>query len=234
MTFSIVIPAYNEEAMIGRAIESLRRQKFPRKNYEIIVVDGDSTDDTIAVARRAGADRVVIEKKKGTNIARNRGYLMARGEYVAFLDSDSEAPADWLSRIEKHFTSSPDVAAVSGPYDYGFTGFQKITESWYTRWLLPRVPELLHFLFRKKAGVMLGGNFTVRRSVLKEIGGLPPISFWGDDATLAMIISRRSGNVVFDPDLRVKSSPRRFERDGFLPLAFHYARAYLGAYFTVE
>jgi len=234
MIFSVVIPAFNEEALISSAIESVLRGSYPRHNYEIIVVDNNSTDGTSNAARAAGADHVIIGREQGRNMARNCGYRVARGAYVAFLDADSKAPPDWLSRIEKDFAAGTDVVAVSGPYDYGFTGIRRILELWYTQWLLPRVPDVLHFLFRKKAGVVIGGNCAVPRQVLDTVGGLPPLSFWGDDATLAMIVSRRCGKVVFDPYLRVASSPRRYLRDGFIWLTLRYAYAYLVAYFKTE
>ena len=235
MIFSVVIPAYNEEILIEEAIQSVLRGSYPRQNYEIIVVDSHSTDNTPSVARAAHVDNVIVmESKQGANAGRNRGYLAARGKYIAFLDADSKAPPDWLSHIEKDFAASADVAAVSGPYNYGFTGIRGTLELWYTEWFLPRVPDLLHFLFRRNAGVIIGGNLAAPKQVLDDIGGWPPVSYWGDDAILAMIISRRCGRVIFDPNLRVASSPRRYLRDGFIWLTLRYAYAYLVAYFKTE
>src|SRR3989344_5171320 len=103
MKFSIVIPAFNEEASIGVAIQSLLNQKIGRKDYEIIVVDNNSTDKTSAVAKAAGADKVLKEKHPGPNYARQKGYSESNGSIVAFLDADSLVPKDWLLRIEKDF-----------------------------------------------------------------------------------------------------------------------------------
>ncbi|MCL5267860.1 MAG: glycosyltransferase family 2 protein [Bacteroidetes bacterium] len=232
MKFSIVVPAYNAEESIGYTVRSVVEQSktISRSSFEVIVVDNNSTDKTREVALEAGADVVAKEKLQGTNIARNRGYLESRGEIIVFLDADSEAPEDWLIRIGEAF-EDPTTQAISGPYDYGFTRTKAIAEAIYTRIVFPSLPKLLRLLFRKKAAIIIGGNFAVRRSTIEKIGGLPPLTFWGDDAAIAMAVVRRVGKVRFISTLRVKSSHKRFDRDGFLILAGKYARAYFRVYF---
>jgi len=117
MKFSIVIPAFNETEYIVCSVNALKRQDIERSDFEIIVIDNNSSDETFAAALEAGADKVVKEIKKGTNAARQRGYLESQGEIIAFLDADSEPPPDWLRKIETNL-SEPGVAAVSGPFDY--------------------------------------------------------------------------------------------------------------------
>lgn len=229
--FSIVIPAYNEEEGIGRAVKSLLRLDYPRDQYEIIVVDNNSADKTSFAAKTAGADKVVLETGKGTNFAREKGRKEANGEIIAFLDADSEAYPDWLHKIETSL-SLPGVVAVSGPYDHGFEGLRKKLDDIYQIHILPRVPKILYFLFRRKAGVLIGGNFAGLATAFEKIGGLPPLRFWGDDVAIAMLISRRVGKVLFDPYFRVKSSARRFETEGFFSLFLRYAWTYLKIYFS--
>lgn len=236
MRFSVIIPAYNEEAFIGKALDAVRLQTVPRHDVEIIVVDNHSTDNTSAVARAHGADKVILEPHIGTNIARYCGYCASSGEIVVFLDADCEPFPDWLNRIETDL-SLPNVSAVSGPFDFGFRGVKHRADQIYTIGLLPNAHNILYFLFRKKAGVMIGGNCAIRRSVLQDLDHFLKekfvnLTFWGDDATLATVISRRVGHVLFDPKLRIRSSPRRFEREGFLPLAIRYWLAYMKIYFS--
>lgn len=231
--FSIVIPAYNEEEGIGRAVKSLLRLDYPREQYEIIVIDNNSADKTSEAAKAAGADKVFLETSKGTNFARERGRKEASGEIIAFLDADSEAYPDWLKKIEARL-SFPGVAAVSGPYDHGFGGVRKKLDDLYQTYILPNVPQILYFLFRRKAGVLIGGNFAGWASAFQKIGGLPPLRFWGDDVAIAMLISRRVGVVLFDPYFRVKSSARRFANEGFFSLFFRYALTYLKIYFSKD
>jgi len=229
--FSIVIPAFNEEESIEKAVKSLLRLNYNRAKYEIIVVDNGSTDKTFEKAKSAGADKVVVELTKGTNMARERGRREAKGEIIAFLDGDSEVNPDWLINIEKDLAIK-GVAAVSGPYDYGFTGLQKSLSDWNDRMVSKFVPRLLYFIFRRKAGVLIGGNFAGYANVFEKIGGLPAIKFWGDDAATAMLISRKVGTVLFDMELKIKSSPRRFKKDGYLQLFYHYITTYMKIYFS--
>ncbi len=234
MKYSIVIPAYNESDNIGNSIKCLERQNIPRSEFEIVVVDNNSSDNTHQVALNAGADVVVKELKMGTNLARQCGFEKAKGEIVAFLDADCEPPSDWLERIAIDL-SKKDVAAVSGPYDYGFKGLASVVMDYiYFQYIAYYAPLILGFLFRRKAGIITGGNFAAKREVIKAIGGLPPLTFWGDDSATAMLISRRVGKVFFDADLIVKSSARRFEKAGFLKMSYLYAIAYLKVFFSKE
>ncbi len=94
---SVVIPTFNREATLGRAIESVLRQTFPPA--EIIVVDDGSTDDSGKVVRRKFPQvRYFFQKNSGVSVARNRGILMSRHPFVAFLDSDDEWLPEKLNR----------------------------------------------------------------------------------------------------------------------------------------
>ena len=88
---SIIIPTYNREFCIGRAIKSVIDQTFT--NWELIVVDNNSTDNTVEVVNNFLDERILVKKINNNGvvaISRNRGIRLARGVFVAFLDSD-----DW-------------------------------------------------------------------------------------------------------------------------------------------
>lgn len=88
---SVVIPTYNRAGLLPRAIESVLGQTHDE--FEVVVVDDGSTDDTAAVVEGYDDPRVryvAHEENRGANVARNTGIEAARGEYVAFLDSDDE------------------------------------------------------------------------------------------------------------------------------------------------
>ncbi len=233
MKYSIVIPAHNEAECIANAVNALKNQNIPRKDFEIIVVDNLSTDNTYEKALETGADVVVKENKKGANMARQAGFEKSKGEISVFLDADCTPPCDWLEKITKDL-SKPGIAAVSGPYDYGFKGIYWIINYIYTYWIAKPGSKILQFFFRKKAGIIIGGNFAARRETIEAIGGLPPLAFWGDDATIAMLISRQVGKVLFDVKLIVKSDDDRFERNGFFRLGFRYILEYLKAFFNAD
>ena len=90
---SVVIPAYNRARTIERSIRSVLDQTF--RDIEVIVVDDCSTDDTEGIVTRIGDERVRYDRlpvNSGACVARNRGVELAKGDYIAFQDSDDE----WL------------------------------------------------------------------------------------------------------------------------------------------
>ena len=117
MRFSVVVPAYNEAASLPAALASLRRQDVGADQFEIIVVDNGSDDDTPAIARSYGA-RVVVEPRRGVCDARQAGVDAALGEFVVSTDADTTHPADWLRRIDLGLRSRPDAVAIGGPCRY--------------------------------------------------------------------------------------------------------------------
>ena len=229
--FSIIIPALNEEKQIFQVIESLKKQTIDRDLFEIIVVDNNSTDKTFECATTAGADKVIKEIIKGTNIARQRGVNESNGEIIAFLDADCIAPEDWLAKIESNL--SKENVLVSGPYEHNFTGLTKHLDYIYHHYMFPVIPKILQGIFRKKAGIIVEGNFATWRYAIDKIGGLPPIVFYGDGPAIAMLISRKVGKIYFDNNMYVQTSARRFKKNVFMPV-IRYAVAYLKMYFAKE
>jgi len=102
---SVIIPTYNRASFLKRAIESVLAQTY--EAIEIIVVDDGSTDDTHTLVASYG-DKVLFirQNHEGASAARNRGLLLARGEFIAFLDSDDywakEKLAEQLTALEQH------------------------------------------------------------------------------------------------------------------------------------
>jgi len=116
--FSVVISTRDRASLLGSAIESVIAQDFPRERYEIIVVDNGSHDATRGLVDRYVAQAPVSvvychEERPGVSFARNRGALVARHEYVAFLDDDAEAAPSWLSAFEAAIDEH-DAVAIGG------------------------------------------------------------------------------------------------------------------------
>jgi glycosyltransferase involved in cell wall biosynthesis len=115
--FSVIIPAFNAEAFISRAIDSVLEQTWPA--HEILVVDDGSTDTTAQVAAKYG-DRVryLHQDNAGVSAARNTGAQAASGDWLAFLDADDwyypdrlKLHAEWIAREE-------NLDFLTGDYDY--------------------------------------------------------------------------------------------------------------------
>lgn len=120
---SVVVIVYNGEKTIGRCIDSILNQDYD--NYEIIVVNDGSVDGTENICRRY-ADKIVYFRNKvnmGVAGARNRGFSLSRGEYIAYTDSDCVADRDWLSTLVGYAVDNKaDVlgGAVLTPKDLNF------------------------------------------------------------------------------------------------------------------
>lgn len=111
---SIVVPTYNREKELSRAIRSIMQQTY--EEYEIIVVDDGSTDHTMAVVQQFGDDRIRyirLEHNQGAGHARNIGIQQARYDYIAFLDSDDEWLPDKLRlQMDKMLSSEEKLGMV--------------------------------------------------------------------------------------------------------------------------
>ena len=110
---SIVIPAYNEEKYIARCLTALKPQLKP--GDEIVVVDNNSSDETIDIAK--GYDvKLIKETKQGISYARNRGFAEAKNTIIARTDADTVVAGAWLQTIRDYY-AKPDTTmiAITGP-----------------------------------------------------------------------------------------------------------------------
>lgn len=114
---SVVIPAYNCERFIGRAVRSVLGQTYA--NLECIVIDDGSTDGTAAVVERFGERvRLIRQANGGASAARNAGIAAAQGRYIAFLDSDDYWLATKLEHQVAIMLEQPDLALVSCDFSW--------------------------------------------------------------------------------------------------------------------
>ena len=100
MKYSVVIPLYNKEHYIASALRSVLAQTYP--DYEVIVVDDGSTDNSLQACKTVQSDkiRIVQQANQGVSAARNKGIELAAGEYICFLDADDAWHPDYLQNIE--------------------------------------------------------------------------------------------------------------------------------------
>jgi glycosyltransferase involved in cell wall biosynthesis len=114
---SVVVVTYNSAETIGETLASLGSQDYPAASYEVIVVDGGSSDGTAEIVE--GYDVEFLVAPDATiGACRNRGIEAAEGEYIAFTDSDCAVPADWLSTHVSQLSSQRSrdhVVGVGGP-----------------------------------------------------------------------------------------------------------------------
>lgn len=109
---SVIIPAYNSSKTIAATLKSLKNQNF--KGFETIVVDNGSTDTSKEEIKNFKGVILLEELKKGPAAARNLGIKNARGDIIAFTDSDCYVNSDWLSKVIETFNNHKEAHAIAG------------------------------------------------------------------------------------------------------------------------
>lgn len=112
--FSVVVPLYKVERYVERCIQGLLAQDYPENRFEILIVDNNSLDFSAQIVRRYPQVTLLHETKQGAYAARNRGLAQAKGEIVAFTDSDCVPEPDWLSCLWAAMRD-PKIQIVIGP-----------------------------------------------------------------------------------------------------------------------
>ncbi|MCX6718840.1 MAG: glycosyltransferase family 2 protein [Candidatus Taylorbacteria bacterium] len=198
-------------------------------DFEVIIIDNANTDKTLEIAKRFPV-RIVSETRRGTMWACERGRQEARGEIIVRMDADCIPGKDWLSQGASFFENEK-VVGVSGPYDYhDAKSFFRITSLHFQKTIYKLVNFLLQ-LVPGRGGVMLGGNSFFRAKSLAAAGGFnTDIYFYGDDTDSAKRVSKH-GKVVFNNSLVMKTSARRFHKEGILKLQIKYIIPFLKVIF---
>lgn len=192
MEISVVIPLYNKEPYILRAINSVITQESPPS--EIIVVDDGSTDSGGEVIRSLNDSRVryISQVNTGECAARNRGITEARYPLIAFLDADDEWKPDFLSRIYKLAALFPEAGAfatsaeiIRSDHLRGYPSLGNLpAEPWVG--LIPDFFELFQYGYPFNAS-----SIAIPKRILEEVGGFPPgVKVSGDVACWVKIALR--------------------------------------------
>ncbi|MCC7264375.1 MAG: glycosyltransferase family 2 protein [Candidatus Latescibacteria bacterium] len=218
MRFSVIVPCYNAQRTITRCLDSLFCQTLPRSEYEVIVVDDGSTDDSL---RLVGAyDCLVLGNTRnvGPGVARNLGASRARGQVLVFTDSDCIAPPDWLAAMGRHF-ADPAVQAVWG----GYSG--SVGDSPLERFALL---ECVHRQTALEFHLELSStsNFACRRSAFVAVGGFPRYALWGADPEQQPFWGNEDMDIAY---LLERAFPGGMRWDGANGVVHHF-RASLGQY----
>ena len=97
MFVSVIIPVFNDCDRLMKCLKALYLQTYPYRSYEIIVIDNNSTENIYSVCKQFPNVRYETESKQGSYAARNKGLSVAKGDVVAFTDSDCIPDTDWLT-----------------------------------------------------------------------------------------------------------------------------------------
>jgi len=228
---SVIIPTYNCAQYIGDAIKSVLDQSF--KDYEIIIVDDGSTDDTKEMLNSFIADNIIqyiYQKNEGQSVARNNGILAARGEYIAFLDADDILLPESLQKREIVLSKHPEIAMVFSDYNE-----QYITNTIYSRLKRDNFEGLIkdstirsnkkysiisksfiHKYFEFSISPVWTGTVMIRKALVKSIGLFKTDLRASEDTDYWLRIMEKYDIGYIDEALAVYSKRTNFNEEKYL------------------
>jgi glycosyltransferase involved in cell wall biosynthesis len=202
---SVIIPTYNEERYISECLTALTSQDVPAD--EIIVVNNNSTDKTVEIAKKFKV-RIVNEKEQGMIAARNRGFNEAAGDIIARCDADCKPPKNWIAEIKKSF-SEHSIDALTGPLVYDSQTIESST------------PSLIYGMVVK---LLLGGkqplfgpNMALKKTIWNKIHDTVCMKDEDvhEDIDLSIHIVKARGIILFDNNCVMNTSSRRIKSNPF-------------------
>jgi glycosyltransferase involved in cell wall biosynthesis len=239
---SVIIPTRNRAKFLAHALQSIEQNDLARDQFEVLVIDNGSTDDTMQVAEQAASRlqnlKVFFEAEPGLHAGRHRGLQEAAGDVLVYADDDIRALPQWLSTLADIF-SDPAVAMAGGN---NFPDFQGPVPGWLdTLWSetddAGQMVGSLSILSlpdgRREFSPMYvwGCNFSVRKQVLLDAGGFHPdampkerLQFRGDGEThVSRYVQEKGLSCVFDSAASVYHAvtPERMTFDYFRQRAFN-------------
>ena len=210
---SVIVPTWNEEKYLPRCLASLAKQPC-KEQFEVIVVDGGSTDRTIDIARKY-ADRVLIKPGEPVGAARNIGAKEANGGILAFIDADTIACGNWLDQITHGLGSNSRAVGVTGPtLPYEGTQVDELLYHIATGWVQ-------RLSFRLGFPHVAGFNCAYRKKAFWDAGGFDEDRDLSEDVVLSLRI-RHEGQIVFNPRMVAFTSLRRIKKYGYPYLTTYY------------
>ena len=214
---SVIVCSYNGGRTLPRCLESLGKINYP--NYEVIMVDDGSTDNTTEIAAQFPNVRYIRQTNYGLSHARNTGAAAAKGDVFAYTDSDCMADPDWLYYLIGTLTSG-DYAGVGGPNvsPPARNAIQAVVAA------APGGPS--HVLLTDTVAEHIPGcNMAFRRWAFENIGGFDPeYRKAGDDVDFCWRLQQAGGVIAFSPTAIVWHH-RRFTLREFLKQQEGYGEA---------
>lgn len=200
MKISIVIPAYNEENDIEECLNAVAAQERPAD--EVIVVDNNSTDNTVEVVKKYPFVRLITAEKQGVSHARDAGFDAATGDVIGRIDVDTHMPTNWTKQVERIF-SDPEIMAATGPVFYTDLPAQQMMQDLDTMLRSVAYNSGMKFLF--------GTNMAIRKVAWDKVNGkvCHDRRDIHEDLDLAIHLSEQNLQVAFDKDMVVGASTRR-------------------------
>jgi N-acetylglucosaminyl-diphospho-decaprenol L-rhamnosyltransferase len=214
---SIVIVNYNVKELILKCLYSIDKYSSNREEMEIIVVDNNSSDDSVSEIKRTFPDVIVIENKTndGFPIANNQAFKIAKGEFIFMLNPDTELLNDGILQLSAFLDENPNIAMVAPKLfntdrslQKSFWRFPKlkyiIAEDYY---LKPLIKEKyyedkdINNMFEVES--VSGAAMFFRRTLFDSIGMLDEKLFWIEDIDYCYRIVKNNNKIVYLPSIQI-------------------------------
>ena len=220
LSLSIVIPVYNEENYIIPCLDAILLQSVVPD--EIIVVDNNSTDNSVQIVQKYPQVTLLSETQMGVQAARNTGFDAAKSDIIARIDADTVLPTDWVQKAKDDFRSS-SVSAVTGPVSY-----YDMPLPWLNYWLDHLTRKMLQ-KFSPSCPFLFGSNMAIRRSVWLVVkSSLCQKKDVHEDLDLAVHLKQLNQRIIYDKKLHAGASARRYDDSwtGFMKYGRMFRESY--------
>lgn len=207
--FSIVIPTLNEEKYLPFLLKNLERQTF--KNFQIIIVDGGSSDKTIQIAKSYLKQLPInffLSKKKNVSHQRNYGAKKAKGKYLIFLDADSQISPSFLKKVFLFLERKKALLII--PY------IEPDRKNQNLKILFNIINIFIDILLMTKKPFSSGGNMIVEKNFFFLIGGFNEKLFLAEDHDLIQRAKKFGLTAKTSSQIKIKFNLRRMEKEGRL------------------
>lgn len=201
---SVIVPVWNDARRVERCIAALENQSIDRSHYEIIIADNGSEDGTFEFLSSLRNIILVQECAPGSYAARNKALQVAKGEFIAFTDSDCIPNHEWLESHLKMFNQGAEIGLSAGFIDFfiedggGVEDVAFLFESMFSMNQESYVSQ----------GLAITANWMSPKAVLCDIGGFDCSLKSGGDHKMASEITNRRYKVVYCAEALVKHPAR--------------------------
>jgi glycosyltransferase involved in cell wall biosynthesis len=222
MTLSVIVPTRNRAGLLNKFLQSITTQTLNDSNYEVIVIDNGSTDNTHSIVEQFTQLipnlRYIYESNPGLHSGRHRGFLESKGNILVYADDDIEAFPTWLETIKQCFDDI-NIMMVGGK---NLPNFESSPPDWLQLMWNPNPSgsQILGYLSILDVGnqpklispyYIFGCNFAIRRHILEEAGGFHPdgmpqelIKYRGDgESYVSSYVQQKGYKALYHPEASI-------------------------------
>ncbi len=207
---SIILPIYNSEKTIGEALTAIRSLEY--KNYEVIIVDDNSSDNSVRIAEKFKFNIVKLKENHGAAEARNIGSRKASGELLLFTDADVILPKDTLTKAAKYYSKGKNIFIGMFSPKLRFKNIFSQYKHLYLCYYYLKQGEHLHTLDTSLT--------VIKRSIFEKHNGFDKTIRISEDAELGTRLLRAGETITQPKDLNMEHikhySPKSFVKTDYI------------------